>query len=460
MRSLIQYINENINHFICEAEDSGSFVFYKLIEYNGKIKGIEPNTEESHKEILGWNVEEYKEIIEKSISLYVEDNEIKKLIMSFLDKPIEEYFKGDKHDLIDLPIAFNRKKKIKLRRTIADKCKISQIEINQAGLKSYIEYGDGSISFSDKHVDDKDHERATAWLFNKMVIQENPNKWILNQNISIFDENEFKDDLDEVWKQSCIYQCQLILKYLENKNIKNFKDYKAIRYGDDKENEVYKNYSYIISLFNDGKKTNRNNIDPSDIIIFNTKLYKNYFREFGDISNDRTAICEKIKGGISKGIVIGISLKQCSSNSRYQEMNIEKIEDKDIVVKFIDSENNPKISGKDNKKQWTIYCSCKLPNDEERNLEIYCRFAKTNKDLMISGKEVGSKSQFSRVPVASWRKELNIDNKEDFNNIDLVIERLNEKIKNEKEKENFIKYLIKEMFRMNNIFNLPYLFVH
>ena len=298
----------------------------------------------------------FDELMDNNLSLNAHKNRelVSKLIKDIIDEadyqPEELFIYSEGGSYFKIPYAFTEAIFTILKRPeYVEKFKTyikgNKVKISFAKKGGEVfETGSGSIG----RVSTAQQETATCLVWNAYVdaVRENKN---LDVTDKITIQNIVSDlaaEFDSEWISTFGKQVNTIIQYLESLG-KNPLDYKLCRYGErEAENSVGKAYESYISAYTKAIEGQKDNFDPSDVI-----LYK---------ESERGSIVSKLKSYVSDPInnkpifteelfntllLQGISLKKIAGNKsgRYDRYNVGEGNKVEKVHKFnIDSHSNDK----------------------------------------------------------------------------------------------------------------------
>lgn len=319
----------------------------------------------------------------------------------------------------DLGIIYSRtgNLKIKVYKKIGQKAEIELLETGEGSLKT---------------VNTRDQEVATCQIWNSFSTLGIDSKIYTKEDInSIMKDNmESSVDFDKAWAQSITKQIYAIKNYLNNIGITDISRYKAERYGGDSKVSnwiVSKYYKLFISSYTKAVEGQKDNYDPTDIILFDTDYSEQIINTLKNLSQYKDVFeAKKVftntfytdQTSELKDKLIGISLKKIGNNSsgRFDVFNTG--ETNSIDVSSFTLHNNFDMNGK-------IIChgkfnilnidtsdiDGKINRDINNSYLVLCYRSfggsQTAIDIKLSnetGKDIGP--SLGKIPVSDWTKYL------------------------------------------------------
>lgn len=272
------------------------------------------------------------------------------------------------------------------------------------GRRIIAELGDGSIG----KVQTSEQEGTTVELYNTYVdklkgVKESLTKDEEEQLSHI--EDDLMAEFDKSWQKSFREQIRVLVEY-----INNFKqpvtNYKLCLYGSGPIGEAYKDMveGYVRKMKDNGlisSKTNRNNIDPTDIILYNTE--NDIVGKLKNITNAQEFKSELWDTELCRGI----SLKKIKSKGVVDEVNVNNdshyilsIGDMKVIGSSIEN-----LDDDENRYAFQVEVETK---DGEVTLEGDLRYFGGDKPYMDFGVK-GQTHRIGKVGVGVWRTALGVN---------------------------------------------------
>lgn len=391
-------------------------------------------------------VSTFDELMDNNITLSAHKNRelVSNLIKDIIDEadyqPEELFIYSEGGSYFKIPYAFNEAILIVLKRPeyVDDfKCQVHGNKIKVSFTKrggEIFETGSGSIG----RVSTAQQETATCLVWNAYVdaVRENKNLDVMDKATVQNIVSDLAAAFDSEWISTFGKQVNTIMQYLESLG-KDPLDYKLCRYGEkEAEDSVGKAYESFISAYTKVVEGQKDNFDPSDVILYKessrgtivSKL-KSYA---SDPINNKPVFTKELFDTV---LLQGISLKKIAGNKNgcYDRYNVGDGNKVEKVYKF-------SIDRHSNDKQVIVLCEGNFSFDNVTDgdgkeikvspiVKLVMRSfgsGQTAVDCLI--KEIKGKQSPSlgKCPARFWRNIINVPKK---SSLHVNIEKFNEFLK-------------------------------
>lgn len=308
------------------------------------------------------------------------------------------------------------------------------------------ETGSGSIS----RVSTEQQESATCVVWNAYVDTLRKNEVFDTSNIEFIRSlvKELTDKFDEEWITTFGKQCVAITSYLKKIGC-NPTDYKMCRYGEEESsNKVSNAYSQFVANYIKKIGGQKDNFDPSDVLIYLEKEENNIIKLLNEYTKDPiNKKSEYLNNIFEKKLLQGISLKKIvgTKQAKYSKYNtgdqnearIGKVHSYNVIPT---SGNNVIICAEGNFKFDDITDSEGNEIETTNSVKITLRtFGNDTVGMDVCINEKKSPS-LGKCPARIWREVIGL-NPNKTHDINKCIDALNAFIKNNNEE------LIKEKLK-------------
>lgn len=250
--------------------------------------------------------------------------------------------------------------------------------------------------------------------------------------------SDLSTDFDASWISSFKEQIICIWDFLQSRGLswEEISKYRACRYGgadyidsdDDKAmrcktgkaHEKFVNaYMGMIKRLTGDKRVQKDNFDPSDILIY--MPHEGVLQKFEELANEcKTAesselILEEYRKMFTDKILFGISLKKCAGVGKYELFNISS-KTANQAVKITSVSNNKKETSKAHCAELLVrgnfnlagVSDPKYPEKDIQEREVIVSLRSFGNSNAMDVKEAKGPA-IGKVPVRMWTKELQVD---------------------------------------------------
>lgn len=429
-----------IDNIIVESENGKAYC-YVLFEDKTYWESLEEIS----------NIENFDDYFIYLDKIFHFDNDAKTLIKKLYDKWVSD--KGFNKEPVYIPLRWNINKQIKIHSEYSDITGKDHEEHDKVGNLSFY-MGKGSVKDLDT-PSTSDQELGTCQIWNQLISLHKKNNEFNVDDITLDEilsiviniNDKFNKKENKSWLTSYKTQFSSLYRFLQKESKHDLSDYTMFRYGVGNENDPGMLYKKLVETYilvsESGNSVKKDTYDPSDVIIVTSKgkkklltIYNKISSEI-DISNYKSKaeideifqqetynkcikILDEYRETFNDRDIMGISLKKCKSSGNAEFFNINRDYNcSTSEIKFNSSSDNAT----------TLECIGEYNfsgiSNPENNSESLKRYSKVYVCLRSNGSKQSSFAMdvkleskngpaLGKVPVASWRKTLNVsmeDNK-------------------------------------------------